>query len=102
MPYGTCNGNYKCDSCGCPLPKDSLAWAEFKPGKNKLYCMECKPKGSSRLPKPDLGKMQRQNAALKIALRILRQKNRKLEREIDNLKGRTPKKKGKQLIRHAV
>ena len=81
MPYGTCNGNYRCDSCGQALNEGSLAWVELKPKKSKIYCMKCKPKESLKEPKPKLKTPQKQNLILKVLLKILKRQNAQLKKE---------------------
>lgn len=81
MPYGTCNGNYKCDSCGRALDEGSLAWVDLKSKKSKIYCMKCKPKESLLEEKPKVNDPQKRFLILKVLLKILRRQNAQLKKE---------------------
>lgn len=84
MPYGTCQGDYSCDSCKCSTPRDTLVWIDLK--KRKLYCMACKPEESLEEDKPPLDPIQRKIMILKILLKIARKKNSDLETEVGELR----------------
>ena len=86
MPYGTCNGNYRCDSCGKALDQGSLAWVDLKPKRSKLYCMKCKPKESLLEKRPPTNKREKKELVLKVLLKILRRQNSELKKENARLK----------------
>lgn len=84
MPYGTCQGDYYCDSCKVSMPRDSLAWVDLK--KKKLYCMTCRPEEALEKAKPPMTSIQRKMMLLRVLLKSLRKKNKKLETEVKKLR----------------
>lgn len=86
MPYGTCQGDYKCDSCKCFMLKDSLTWVDLK--KRKLYCMKCKPKEALLEDKPRLNSEQRRIFIMGVLLKIYKKRNKKLRLENASLRER--------------
>lgn len=86
MPYGTCNGNYSCDSCGQALGEGSLAWVDFDTKKSKIYCMRCKPKEALLENKPQLNSKQKKFLIMQVLLKILKRQNHQLKKENIQLK----------------
>jgi len=72
MPYGTCQGDYTCDSCGRDLLYGSSAWVDLP--RRKIYCKSCK---SGK--EPQLVPVRKKFLVLKMLLKILRRKNRQLK-----------------------